>query len=53
MINISKQIEIVKFRVKLLSQEKDKKLAHIRQLKQDYTDLIERNEEKGISFKNY
>lgn len=44
---MNKQLEIAKFRTKLLSQERDKKSAFIRQLKQNCSALIDENEERG------
>lgn len=47
MMKISKEIELVKFKTKLLSQEKDKKSALIRQLKQKLFSILEGNEERS------
>lgn len=48
MIKISKEIEITKFKTRLLSQEKDKKSAILRQLKQKYVSILEDNEERSM-----
>lgn len=45
---ISREIEIARFKTKLLSQEKDKKSAHLRQLKQKHNVLTDENEERSI-----
>lgn len=51
---VNKQIEIAKFRTKLLAQERDKKSAHIRQLKQSCTASVDENEERGsLLMENY
>lgn len=47
MIKVSKQIELSKFKTRLLSQEKDKKSVFIRKLKQQYIALLEENEERS------
>lgn len=47
MVKISKEIEVYKFRTKLLSQEKDKKSVIIRQLKQKNFSILDENEEKS------
>lgn len=47
-VKIRKQIEIFRFKTKLLLQEKDRKNANIRQLKQTYTKLLDNNEETGM-----
>lgn len=47
MINISKEIELNKFRTKLLSQEKDKKSVAIRQLKHKHILISEEIEERS------
>lgn len=47
MIKVSKEIELIKFKIKLLSQEKDKKSVHIRQLKQQFVSILEGNEERS------
>ncbi|KAI4471451.1 uv radiation resistance-associated protein [Holotrichia oblita] len=44
-VRIRKEIEDVKFRVKLLSQERDRKQIHIRQLKQKYMKFCDDNDE--------
>lgn len=44
-VKISKEIELSKFKTKLLSKEKNRKLQKIRQLKQEYNALFEKNEE--------
>lgn len=46
-VRIRKEIEDVKFRVKMLSQERDRKQIHIRQLKQKYMKFCDDNEEFG------
>lgn len=46
-VRIRKEIEDVKFKVKLLSQERDRKQIHIRQLKQKYAKFCDDNEELG------
>lgn len=48
MFKIKKQIELIRFRTKLLSQEKDKKSVNIRQLKQKYVSVLEENEERSV-----
>lgn len=50
MIKLRKEIEVTKFKIKLLSQEKDKKSAIIRQLKQKYVSVLEENEERSKYF---
>lgn len=45
---LKKQIEVARFRTKLLTQERDKKSAHIRHLKQTFTALTDENEERGV-----
>ncbi|KAF5281404.1 hypothetical protein FQA39_LY17800 [Lamprigera yunnana] len=53
-INICKQVEIAKFRTKLLSHEKDRQSAYLRQLKRNHSMLVEENEEKGyLLMENY
>ncbi|KAK4873183.1 hypothetical protein RN001_015212 [Aquatica leii] len=53
-INVCKQIEIAKFRTRLLSQERDKQSAHLRQLKVNYSTLVDENEERGyLLMENY
>lgn len=47
MKRISREIEIARFKTKLLSQEKDKKSAHLRQLKQKHNVLADENEERS------
>lgn len=47
MIRINKEIEKNKFRIRLLSQEKDKKNVIIRQLKQKHSGIIEENDEQS------
>ncbi|XP_057651065.1 UV radiation resistance-associated gene protein [Diorhabda carinulata] len=47
MAKISKELEIGKFKIKLLSQERDKKTVIIRTLKQRFMDLLENNEERN------
>lgn len=47
MLKIKKEIEIGKFKNRLLSQEKDKKSVVIRQLKQKHFRLIDDNEERS------
>lgn len=49
MKRISKEIEIAKFKTKLLSQEKDKKTARLRHLKQKHNALVDENEERSKS----
>ncbi|KRT86673.1 hypothetical protein AMK59_135, partial [Oryctes borbonicus] len=44
-VRIKKEIEDVKFKVKLLSQERDRKQIYIRQLKQKYMKFCDDNEE--------
>lgn len=46
-VKLKKEIEIFKFRTKLLLQEKDRKSAQLRQLKNKYTTLLDTNEETG------
>lgn len=48
MFKIKKQIEVIKFKTKLLSQEKDKKSVIIRQLKQKYVSILDTNEERSM-----
>lgn len=47
-IKIKKQIEIYKFKTKMLSQEKDRKSAQLRQLQTKYSTLSEENEDRGL-----
>ncbi|KAK5640261.1 hypothetical protein RI129_011072 [Pyrocoelia pectoralis] len=47
LINLTKQIEIAKFKTKLLVQEKDKKSSQIRQLLANYTTSVDENEDRG------
>lgn len=47
-VKIRKEIEIFRFKTKLLLHEKDRKNANIRQLKQTYTKLSDNNEETGM-----
>nr|CAI5824924.1 unnamed protein product [Callosobruchus analis] len=47
MQRISKDIELARFRTRVLSQEKDRKTITIRQLKQIHLHIIEENEEKN------
>ncbi|VEN35236.1 unnamed protein product [Callosobruchus maculatus] len=47
MQRISKDIELARFRTRVLSQEKDRKTISIRQLKQMHLHIIEENEEKN------
>lgn len=49
MIRISKEIELAKFKTRLLYHEKDRRTVTIRQLKQKYTALLEENEEIGMN----
>lgn len=44
---VKKDIELVKFRVQLLSQEKSRKLAELRRLSQRKNTLYESNQDKG------
>ncbi|XP_018564038.1 uncharacterized protein LOC108905583 [Anoplophora glabripennis] len=54
MTRINKEIELEKFRIRLLSQEKDKKNVIIRQLKQKHSGIIEENEERNFNLmENY
>ncbi|XP_025830467.1 UV radiation resistance-associated gene protein [Agrilus planipennis] len=53
-VSIKKDIEVKKFRTKLLLQERDKKSAKVRHLRQKYTNLLDENEEKSsITMDNY
>lgn len=47
MIKVSKEIELIRFKTKILSQEKDKKSVVIRQLKQKFVTILEENEERS------
>lgn len=47
MMKVSKEIELIRFKTKLLSQEKDKKSVVIRQLKQKFVTILEDNEERS------
>lgn len=47
MIKVRKEIELIKFKTKLLSQEKDKKSVLIRQMKQQFVSILEGNEERS------
>ncbi|KAJ8954099.1 hypothetical protein NQ318_004404 [Aromia moschata] len=54
MVKISKEIEIARFKTRLLSQEKDKKTVTIRQLKQRHCAIFEENEERSsVLMENY
>lgn len=52
-VKIRKEIEIFRFRTKLLLNEKDRKSACIRQLKQTYETLSDANEETGTHLPCY
>uniref|UniRef100_A0A1Y1KER1 UV radiation resistance-associated gene protein n=1 Tax=Photinus pyralis TaxID=7054 RepID=A0A1Y1KER1_PHOPY len=45
--NLTKQIEVAKFKTKLLAHEKDKKAAHIRQLVTNYTAAVDESDDRG------
>lgn len=47
MVKINKEIEVTKFKTKLLSQEKVKKSVIIRSLKQKHAAMVENNEERS------
>lgn len=47
MVKISKEIELIRFRTKILSQEKDKNSVVIRQQKQKFVTILEENEERS------
>lgn len=47
MMKISKDIELIRFRTKILSQEKDRKSVVIRQQKQKFVAILEENEERS------
>ncbi|RZC33793.1 sporulation-specific protein 15 [Asbolus verrucosus] len=48
MIKMRNEIEVEQFKSKLLSQERDKKSALIRRLKNKFKDLVDKNEEKNL-----
>ncbi|KAF5282259.1 hypothetical protein FQR65_LT14391 [Abscondita terminalis] len=53
-LSVCKQIEVAKFRTKLLSQERDRQSAHLRQLKSTHSTLLDENEERGyLLMENY
>ncbi|KAJ8924929.1 hypothetical protein NQ315_001092 [Exocentrus adspersus] len=54
MARIQKEIEVEKFKTRLLSQEKDKRSVVIRQLKQKQTGVVEENEDRNFALmENY
>lgn len=53
MTRINKKIEVCRFRLRLLNQERDKKSANLRRLKQLETKLMDENEEKSKHFECY
>lgn len=47
-LRIRKDLEVAKFRTKLLDQERVRKMGEIRTLNQCHTDLMEENQDHGI-----